>query len=415
VPQGKEMFELIAKSVEQPFWAMDRLGKLMLPREAYARLRFGSAESCVDRLRRAIEPVGLPLFVFPPPSVAWGYLFQRPQQMAVALAELGMSVIYAADPDFSGLPDRRIRGAQRLGDGPTLVADGRDCSSVTALGTPLVCWQYWPHQSGFQRLLSPDSVLIYDRVDHLSLFDPYPSLHEDDRKTLAQADLVLATSSTIQDELSPFRPDVLLVPNGAAYDDFATPAAVRNPELESLRAASKTLVGYFGALAHWLDWDLLTEVARARPDWTFLMVGDLIAQGGAMDQLPREPNIVLWPRQPYRSLGQLLSAFDVAILPFRIDETTRAVSPIKAFEYMAGGKPIVSTALPEVFKYPEIKVADTASDFIREIEWALGPGQQEGHRRALQARARENTWRKRAQVVLERLESMGVIKGVSHE
>jgi len=407
------MLELVAKSVGQPLWAMDRIGKLMLPGEAYARLRFGSEESCVERLRRAVEPVSPPLFFFPPPSVAWGYLFQRPQQMAVALSQSGRSVAYAADPDFSGLPDRRIRGAQRLGDGPTLVADGRDCSSVAALETPVVCWQYWPHQSHFRYRIPADSVMIYDRLDHLSIFESYPRLVEDDRQTLLRADLVLASSTALQEDIARIRPDVLLVPNAAAYDDFAAPVWARNRSLESLRAASRTLVGYFGALASWIDWDLLVEIARARPDWTLLMVGDPISPD-AIDRLAREPNVVVWPRQPYGSLGQILSAFDVAILPFRIDDTTRAVSPIKAFEYMAGGKPIVSTPLPEVLKYPEIKVADTADAFVGEIEWALGPGQEEQHRRALQARAREHTWRGRARVVLERLESMGVIKGVSN-
>ena len=415
LPEGRSaVLGRLARPVRQPLWALDRIGKLVLPNEAYARIRFGSSGSCRARLRRAIEPVRPPIFVFPPPSVAWGYLFQRPQQMAVALAQLGMSVVYAADSSFSGLPDRRIRGAGRLADGLTLFADGRGCSSVTSLGVPLVCWQYWPHQSGFRRRLPPDSALIYDRLDDLSIFESYPGLVEDDRQTLAEADLVLATSSRLEKEVRRQRPDVLLVPNAVAYDDFASPAVARDPALEGLRARSGTLVGYFGALADWIDWDLLVEVARARPDWTLLMVGDRIACDGPSERLAREPNVVLWPRRAYRALGQLLLAFDVAILPFRINDATRAVSPIKAFEYMAGGKPVVSTPLPEVLKYPEIKVADTVAGFIREIEWALGAGQEEGHRRALQARARRNTWRRRAGAVIERLQSMNVIERSGH-
>ena len=80
------MLQALTKSIRDPLWAVDRIGLKLLPERGYARLRFGTAGQCRQRLQSAVEPDRAPLFVFPPPSVAWGYLFQRPQQMARALA-----------------------------------------------------------------------------------------------------------------------------------------------------------------------------------------------------------------------------------------------------------------------------------------------------------------------------------------
>jgi glycosyltransferase involved in cell wall biosynthesis len=370
----------------------------------------GSAEACARRLRETVGETGGPVFVFPTPSVAWGYLLQRPQQLARALSKLGHTVLYGADVRFGGVPDRLVRGVRRLPEGPVLYADGRGGRMIGTLARSVVCWQYWPHQSAFRANLPAGSRLIYDCLDDLSTFEPYPEMGGDHAQTLARADLVIASSSMILEKVKRSRADAALVPNAAWYDDFANPARRDWGELDDLRRRSRVIVGYFGALGRWIDWRLLEELSAGRKDWTFLLVGDIMTDTSAPTRLLRRKNVKIWTRQPYARLGRLLSAFDVAVVPFLVNTLTESVSPIKLFEYMAGGKPIVSTPIPECGKYGAVRIAGSAGEFAREIEWCLGPGRSAEHRARLQACARENTWTARAKAVVELLETRGIAK-----
>jgi len=400
----------IVYALRHPLWASDRLLRRAVSSWQYLTRNCGSPERCAQRLRQAVGETGDTLFVFPVPSVAWGYLLQRPQQMARALSKLGHTVLYGADVRYGGVPDRLVRGVLRLSDGPVLYADGRGGRMIASLKRPVVCWQYWPHQSGFRRNLPPHSQLIYDCLDDLSTFEPYPGIESDHAETLTRADLVIASSSRILENLRPMRRDAVLVPNAGWYDDFAFPRPCPFPKLDVLRRRSRVIVGYFGALGRWLDWRLLEELAARRRGWTFLLVGDIMTDASAPARLLRQKNMRIWPRQPYSRLGRLLSAFDVAIIPFLVDTLTESVSPIKLFEYMAGGKPVVSTPLAECGKYPVVRIARSPEEFVHQIEWCLGPGRSQEHRDRLQACARENTWTARAKAVIEVLHAKGILE-----
>jgi len=376
----------------------------ILSEDRYARWRgYGSPADCERQLAEILGPDSNPVFVFPPPSVAWGYLFQRPQQLARALVRFGYTVLYAADPGFLHPPDNQVRGVCRLSDGPILFADGRRGRMISSLKRPAICWQYWPHQSGFRQYLPSHSALIYDCLDDLNVFNQYPSIRRDHAETMSKADLVLASSDLLLKTIRKNRPDAIAVPNAVTYEDFANPPPRRFIELDDLRRRSKVIVGYYGALAEWIDWDLLLEVSAARRDWTFLLVGDVWMHLQGCQRLRREPNVHIWARQAYERLGRLLASFDVAIIPFRVNELTHAVSPIKLFEYMAGGKPVVATPLEECRKFPVVRLGASPKAFIRQIEWSLGPGQSPEHRARLQSCAAENTWLHRATAVLQAL------------
>jgi len=365
---------------------------------------------CAERLRKAVGWQEGPVWVFPLPSVPWGYMFQRPHQMARAISHLGFKVLYAIDPTFDYMPDRDIWGVYTSPEGPILFADGRGGRTFTYLDRPVICWQYWPHQTPFLRYLPPENYRVYDCLDDLGCFRQYPEIHAHHAEALAEADLVLASASVLFDKVSRRREDALLVPNGVWYEDFASPQPVRWEELDRLRQESTVIVCYYGALAEWFDWGLVRGLATLRRDWTFLLVGETIqSMVEKRDLLAAEPNVRIWPRQPYGRLGYLLSRIDVAMLPFKVNVLTQSVSPIKLFEYMAGGKPIVSTPLPECRKYPLVRLAATPDEFVRKIEWSLGPGRSEQHRTSLQACAAENSWVKRAETVVEALRSKGLL------
>jgi len=228
-------------------------------------MRFGSLDECSRRLADAVSKRPGPIFVFPAQTVAWGYLFQRPQQMARALASLGATVIYFADADFPGRPDRLVRSPVKLDNGVILFADGRDGRSLASLGRPVVCWQYWPHQRTFIDNLPPDSVRIYDCLDSLEAFYPYPQMHADHAEALHNADIVTATSDALLQAARRIRPDAIFVPNAAWPQDFADNGDSTPAKLSSLRSNADIVVGYYGALADWIDWPLLEQVAALRP------------------------------------------------------------------------------------------------------------------------------------------------------
>jgi hypothetical protein len=400
----------IVYALRHPRWAEDRLLRRAVSIWQDLTRSCGSAERCARGLREIVGETGGPVFVFPTPSVAWGYLVQRPQQLARALSKLGQTVLYGADVEFGGVPDRLVRGVRKLREGPVLYADGRGGRMIATLARPVICWQYWPHQSAFRANLPGGSRLIYDCLDDLSTFEPYPEIEKNHAQALACADLVIASSSMILEKVRRTRGDAALVPNAAWYDDFASPARQAWGELDDLRRRSRVIVGYFGALGRWIDWRLLEELAVGRRDWTFLLVGDIMTDTSAPTRLLGRKNVKIWTRQPYARLGRLLSAFDVAIVPFLVDSLTESVSPIKLFEYMAGGKPVVSTPIPECRKYAAVRIAGSAEEFAHQIEWCLGPGRSAEHRVRLQACAMENTWTARAKTVIELLETRGIAK-----
>jgi hypothetical protein len=369
-----------------------------------------SLSASAERLRKAIGWHEGPVWIFPLPSVPWGFMFQRPHQMARAISRLGFKVVYAVDPAFDYSPDREVRGAYQSAEGPILFADGRSGRALRYLDHPVICWQYWPHQRPFLKNLPPENHRVYDCVDDLSCFRQYPEIQVHHDEALAEADVVIASATILFDRILRRREDALLVPNGVWYEDFASPQRVAWEELDQLRRDSKVLICYYGAFAPWFDWELVQEVARTRRDWAFLLVGEtILSMAERRDALAAEPNVRMWPRQPYGNLGYLLSQSDVAILPFQISELTQSVSPCKLFEYMAGGKPVVSSPLRECRKYPLVHLAGTAKEFEREIEWSLGPGQSAEHRGGLQACAAENSWIKRAGTVIGALRSKGLL------
>src|SRR5207253_9623223 len=127
---------------------------------------------------------------------------------------------------------------------------------------------------------------------------------------------------------------------------FAAPAVPvpNDPVLARLLNSGRPLAGYFGALASWFDYALLDEVARRRPDWNFLLIGPNY-DGSLDDQaLLRRANVHWVGRQPYELLPGYLRAMDCALIPFLLNDITMATSPLKLYEYLAAGKPVITTA-----------------------------------------------------------------------
>ncbi len=333
------------------------------------------------------------------PSVQWDVeLFQRPQQLARALARQGALVFYI-EPGLS----KRPLGFQRLFDG--LYLCHVPSATFLSLQNPVVITQAW--NSRHIRFLDSPRI-VYDYLDDLSVFPFNQSRLRSRHRALVQtAQLVLATAQDLYREVVKERPDSLYCPNGVEYEHFAAcrTGDARAPQLSAGLGFldGKPVVGYYGAIARWFDYRLLTNVAKRRRDLNFLLIG--VDWDGTLSRshLLRESNVAFLGPVAYHLLPDYLSLFRVAIIPFVLNDLTHATSPLKLFEYMAGGKPVVVTPMRECVQYPGVLVGKSDDDFATKLDMALELVTDPQYLTLIDQVASQNTWETRAKLILDAL------------
>jgi GT2 family glycosyltransferase len=211
--------------------------------------------------------------------------------------------------------------------------------------------------------------MVYDCMDHHAGFSNTGSqMLGEERRLLEEARVVVVSSTPLLELHRPQRDGMLLVRNGADCAHFgAVPSPAR------ARPSEPRIIGYYGAISDWFDSGLVADLAARRPDWRFVLVGSTM--GADLDRLAASPNIELVGEQPYADLPEWIARFDALILPFRRNPLTEAANPIKAYEILASGRPLVSVPLPEVEAMrPWVRMAADAEQFEAEIEAALAEG-----------------------------------------
>src|SRR5690625_3009390 len=233
-------------------------------------------------------------------------------------------------------------------------------------------WFYSPMMWPLAQDLDP-SVIIYDCMDELAnfLFAP-PQLAEREPQLMQAADLVFTGGRALYAARAHRHDNIHPFPSGVDVAHFrAARGALREPADQVAIPGPK--LGYFGVIDERLDLDLLREVAKARPGWAFIMIGPVVKIAEA--DLPRLPNIHWLGQRDYDMLPAYLAGWDVALMPFAINEATRFISPTKTPEYLAGGKPVVSTPIADVaadFAGQEaVSIAADPAGFVAACEQAL--------------------------------------------
>lgn len=228
-------------------------------------------------------------------------------------------------------------------------------------------WFYSPSFSSVIKDLKFDTI-IYDCMDELSLFKGAPqSLIDQEQYLLKFADIVFTGGKSLYDSKKELHNNVFCFPSSVDERHFAK--ALNGLALpEDIAQISHPIVGYFGVIDERIDMDLIRESAERLPDISFVMIGPL-AKIEERD-LPRLPNIHYLGIRSYDVLPAYLKAFDVAMMPFAINDATKYISPTKTLEYMAAGKPIVSTRIKDVERdYSHcIQIVDNADDFCEAIQ-----------------------------------------------
>jgi UDP-galactopyranose mutase len=254
----------------------------------------------------------------------------------------------------------------------TLAALVRGLLARERIGTH-VAWLYTPMALPLALALRPE-VLAWDCMDELSAFHGAPDgLLERERLLLERADVVFTGGPSLYRAKRDRHPDVHCLPSSV---DAAHYGRARDglPEPPAQATLPRPRFGFFGVLDERLDLALLAHVADARPDWAVVLVGPVVKIDPAT--LPRRPNLHYLGQQPYEALPAHVAGWDVCLLPFAQNAATRFISPTKTLEYMAAGRPIVSTPIRDVAEPygGVVHLGATPAEFLTACENALREG-----------------------------------------
>jgi UDP-galactopyranose mutase len=233
-------------------------------------------------------------------------------------------------------------------------------------------WYYTPMALTFTRHLNP-AVVVYDCMDELSAFAGAPlALRERESELFARADVVFTGGHSLYESKRDRHPNVHAFPSSIEVAHFAKGREqVADPEDQA--PLGRPRLGFFGVIDERFDRELLGAAAAARPDWQFIMIGPVVKIDPA--SLPQLPNIHYLGGKKYAELPTYLAGWDVALMPFARNESTRFISPTKTPEYLAAGRPVVSTSIRDVVRpYGQlglVEIADSADEFVAACERTL--------------------------------------------
>jgi glycosyltransferase involved in cell wall biosynthesis len=297
------------------------------------------------------------------------------------------------------LPFPKIPGVRRLNLWFGTWAVRRAIRAV-GLSNP-VSWFVVPHP-GFLAGRLDEELVVYYCIDDYAAHPGVnvAAVEAADRALTVRADLVFVAPPALLEAKRQLNPQIEFSPHGVDFDLFSQAADPATPVAPAAAGLRRPVIGFFGLLADWIDIPLLAHLARERPDWTLLLVGHASTDLAPFAGLA---NVVRVGAQPYETLPGWAKAFDVAVIPYRLNRQVMNANPLKLREYLATGKPVVSVPTPEVDRFaPHVRLADTPAEFLRQVEQALGD-HDEAARSARMEFVRGMSWDARVATVLERV------------
>ncbi len=363
----------------------------------------------------AMKPKGATRFISSPagPTILcfshlrWNFVYQRPQHLLSRAAEHA-AVFFLEEPILTDVqrPELLIE-LQRCGVHvltPLLPHDTNGCDAVEIQRNLLnrwiddsgledfISWYYTPMALLFTSQLRP-AVTIYDCMDELSAFQGAPpELVELEQHLFKRADVVFAGGKSLYAAKAPLHSNIHLLPSSVDYAHFAGSRAVQ-PDPSDQSPIPHPRIGFFGVLDERMDRDLLREVAACEPSWHFVFIGPVVKI--REEQLPHAPNIHYLGQKQYAVLPSYIAHWDAAMLPFAQNASTRFISPTKTLEYLAAGKPVISTPVRDVTDpYGQlglVRIAANADEFCAAIRSSLA-SRDPGRRRTVDDFLRRTSW-----------------------
>jgi glycosyltransferase involved in cell wall biosynthesis len=320
----------------------------------------------------------------------WDFVFQRPQHLMSRFAR-SMTVVFWEEPVEIG---RRETAFLKVREAPDtdnvrivvphipegLGEDRREAllrrlleAYSAGLTRPLVAWYYTPMMLPFSRHLDAE-CLVYDCMDELANFRfAPPQLLPLERELLACADIVFTGGSSLFEAKKNRHSNVHCFPSSVDRAHFAR-ARAKQPDPADQAGIPAPRLGFYGVIDERFDIELLRQAADLRPDWQFVMVGPIVKI--SPDDVPSRANIHYLGSKSYAELPAYLSGWDVALMPFAMNESTAFISPTKTPEYLAGGRPVVSTPVRDVVRHYSklqgVRFAEDAESFVAACDDMLG-------------------------------------------
>jgi glycosyltransferase involved in cell wall biosynthesis len=319
----------------------------------------------------------------------WNFVFQRPQHLMCRFAR-EMTVIFWEEPVDIGPRETAYLQVREAGDanGVRVVVphlpqgmpeEAREAALKRLLDAhlashhgQLIAWYYTPMMLPFSRDLEADAT-VYDAMDELSKFRFAPAkLIDLEQELIEKADILFTGGSSLYEAKKHRHENVHCFPSSVDRVHFLK-ARARQFDPGDQEELPKPRLGFYGVIDERFDTELLDRIASMRPHWSFVMVGPVVKI--APEDLPKRPNIHYLGPKTYAELPGYLSGWDVALMPFAMNESTQFISPTKTPEYLAGGKPVVSTPIKDVVRHygqlEGVAIAATAEEFVAACEQAL--------------------------------------------
>jgi len=317
----------------------------------------------------------------------WNFVFQRPQHLMSRCAQ-SRRVFFIEEPIYEPDKKEHLRTTVCSRSGvrvlTPVLTHQTDAASQTVkrmlhvyfrsarVSQPIV-WVYSPMWLDCLPDNADASAVIYDCMDELSMFKHAPPrLRVNETELLKIADFVFTGGVSLYEYKRDLHPRVYPFPSGVDITHFAQ-ARATSGERDEQAAIPHPRFGFAGVIDERMDLDLIREVASRRPDWQFIMIGPVVKIDAA--SLPRGQNLHWLGMQDYRDLPAFFAGWDVAIMPFALNDATRFISPTKTPEFLAAGLPVVSTPVRDVVRpYGELglaRIAKDADEWIAAIECAM--------------------------------------------
>lgn len=307
----------------------------------------------------------------------WQFVYQRPQHIVSRLA-VSRKVLFIEEPIFHHDNDGKSANLQIITD--TLHVLQPRVNSISEIAALLPSYISndkvelgWFYSASFVTLLKAlkFDTIIYDCMDELTLFKNAPlELIELEKELLSKADVVFTGGKSLYESKSMLHKNVSCFPSSVDREHFAK--ASNGIDLpQDIAGIPPPIVGYFGVIDERLDFDLISKVACLRPNISFVMIGPLAKV--TAEELPRNTNIFYLGMKEYAMLPGYLKAFSIAMMPFALNDATKFISPTKTLEYMAAGKPIISTPVKDVVRdySGTVKIVNNPSEFIQAVDTIL--------------------------------------------
>jgi UDP-galactopyranose mutase len=322
----------------------------------------------------------------------WNFVYQRPQHLMSRFAKQRRvfffeEPVYDAPSQYNEIFDDPVSGICVVT--PHITSDTENSSVALRHLLDIfmasmniktyVTWYYTPLSFAFSDHLRP-ALLVYDCMDELSSFKfAAPELKDWEQKLFAKADIVFTGGMHLYEAKKKFHSNIYGVPSGIDVKHFIQARKFTKDPIDQA-SIPHPRIGFYGVIDERFNSKLLRSVAEQRPDWHFVIIGPTAKIDPA--SLPTNRNIHFIGMRDYKELPGYLAGWDVAMMPFELNEATKYISPTKTPEFLAAGKPVVSTSIHDVVHpYADkrvVSIADTPGEFVAAIEQYLSTERSKG-------------------------------------